>query len=41
MKTHHLNQMVSINKPLSDVFAFFCDAENLGRLTPPSVNFKI
>ena len=41
MKTHHLNQISSINKPLLDVFAFFCNAENLARLTPPSVNFKI
>lgn len=30
-----------IQKPLSEVFAFFGNAENLERITPPWLNFKI
>ncbi|MEO8514558.1 MAG: SRPBCC family protein [Ignavibacteria bacterium] len=30
-----------INKPIEEVFGFFCKAENLNLITPPSLNFKI
>jgi len=30
-----------IDKPIYEVFEFFCKAENLQKLTPPTLNFKI
>jgi len=30
-----------INKPVSEVFAFFSEAQNLERITPPYLQFKI
>jgi ligand-binding SRPBCC domain-containing protein len=41
MKTYLLEREQWIRKPLSDVFGFFARPENLGRITPPWMNFRI
>lgn len=41
MKTWVLARRQSVPCPLEDVFAFFADAANLERLTPPFLDFKI
>jgi ligand-binding SRPBCC domain-containing protein len=41
MKPHVYNQVTYINRPLSEVFEFFSKAENLNKLTPPILEFKI
>lgn len=41
MKTFHFNTSHTINSPLSQVFDFFSRAENLEKLTPDWLNFKI
>ncbi len=41
MKTHALNQEQFIARPREEVFAFFADAANLGRITPPWLHFRI
>jgi ligand-binding SRPBCC domain-containing protein len=38
---HFLQQQVRITRPIEEVFAFFSDAGNLARLTPPDVGFVI
>lgn len=39
--THVLEREQRISRPRSEVFAFFASAENLERLTPTSLRFKI
>ena len=41
MKNYVLTTTTIINKPLSEVFEFFSKAENLNKLTPKEVFFKI
>ncbi len=41
MKTHILETVTIIHKPLLEVFDFFSKAENLNILTPPELHFKI
>ena len=38
---HILTKTTVINKPLSEVFEFFSNAENLNKITPPDMQFKI
>jgi len=38
---HHLEREQIVRRPLGEVFAFFADAANLERLTPPRLRFKI
>ncbi len=38
---HFLTTTTVINKPLSEVFEFFSNAENLNKITPPDMQFKI
>ena len=39
--THCLKRTTMINRPIDQVFAFFADAGNLQRLTPPELSFQI
>lgn len=41
MKEYVLQKITVINKPLAEVFAFFSKAENLNKITPDEVHFKI
>ena len=41
MKKYILETETYIPKPLNEVFDFFSKAENLNKLTPPDVHFKI
>ncbi len=41
MKKYILEKNTTINKPLSEVFDFFSKAENLNKITPSEVYFKI
>jgi len=38
---HFLTTTTVINKTLSEVFEFFSNAENLNKITPPDMQFKI
>lgn len=40
-QSHHLNRRIVIRRPIADVFAFFAEAGNLERITPPELNFHI
>ncbi len=41
IRFHTLRREQWIPRPLDEVFAFFCDARNLGELTPPWLGFRI
>jgi ligand-binding SRPBCC domain-containing protein len=41
MRTYILEREQVIPRPRTETFAFFCDAFNLERLTPPFLNFRI
>lgn len=38
---YKLYTSIKFNKPVEEIFDFFCKAENLEKITPPYLNFKI
>ncbi|MEJ2581980.1 MAG: SRPBCC family protein [Acidobacteriota bacterium] len=41
MKTFEFSQTQWLNRPLSELFPFFAEARNLGRITPPWLRFEV
>jgi ligand-binding SRPBCC domain-containing protein len=41
MADHVLESRLWVARPRDDVFAFFADAANLARITPPAVGFRV
>lgn len=41
MRTQHLQAQLRIERPVEEVFRFFCDPHNLEALTPPWLHFRI
>ncbi|MBM3804360.1 MAG: SRPBCC family protein [Acidimicrobiia bacterium] len=41
MKFHTLRRKQWVRRPLAEVFEFFSDAQNLGKITPPWLGFRI
>ncbi|MFL5728633.1 MAG: SRPBCC family protein [Cytophagaceae bacterium] len=41
MQTRTLERTTIIPRPAAEVFDFFCRAENLNKITPPDLSFKI
>lgn len=40
-QSHYLRRRVVVGHPMAEVFDFFAAAENLERITPPELNFRI
>jgi uncharacterized protein YbjT (DUF2867 family)/ligand-binding SRPBCC domain-containing protein len=41
MTTHRLRAELIVDRPIDEVFAFFSRPENLGRITPPGLQFEL
>ncbi len=41
MKIRHIETTIEINRPIVDVFRYFCRPENLNDITPPFLDFTI
>ena len=41
MSEHRLERTQFVPRPIDEVFAFYADAQNLARITPPWLNFSV